>query len=377
MIERVIRLGTLFSGIGSIEYALKELGIEYEIEFACDNGEVKLEKKSIDKKLKEEILKDPNLNIEDCIKKIYRNKSAHNYMYETYKSNYKIQDDRWYEDVRYLDGYPYRNEIDLLVGGSPCQSFSIIGKRRGFQDVRGTLFYEYVRIIRECLPKAFIFENVKGMLNHDHGKTWDTIQNVFNELNYDIYIDNDIILNSKDYDIPQNRPRLFVIGIRSDIEHNDFVFPEKRELTTKVRDYLEDNLEVESKYYLGQKGFEFVTNPNNKNRAQINSNIMQCQKANQQFNWNGEFVFVPYDEIKNSKDILKKAYISEYNGEKGAVRKLTPRECARLMGYKDSLFNFPEGIPDQIKYKQAGNSIVTTMFTSILPNLIETGVFDE
>lgn len=377
MIERVIRLGTLFSGIGSIEYALKELGIEYEIEFACDNGEVKLEKKSIDKKLKEEILKDPNLNIEDCIKKIYRNKSAHNYMYETYKSNYKIQDDRWYEDVRYLDGYPYRNEIDLLVGGSPCQSFSIIGKRRGFQDVRGTLFYEYVRIIRECLPKAFIFENVKGMLNHDHGKTWDTIQNVFNELNYDIYIDNDIILNSKDYDIPQNRPRLFVIGIRSDIEHNDFVFPEKRELTTKVRDYLEDNLEVESKYYLGQKGFEFVTNPNNKNRAQINSNIMQCQKANQQFNWNGEFVFVPYDEIKNSKDILKKAYISEYNGEKGAVRKLTPRECARLMGYKDSLFNFPKGIPDQIKYKQAGNSIVTTMFTSILPNLIETGVFDE
>lgn len=377
MIERVIRLGTLFSGIGSIEYALKELGIEYEIEFACDNGEVKLEKKSIDKKLKEEILKEPNLNIEDCIKKIYRNKSAHNYMYETYKSNYKIQDDRWYEDVRYLDGYPYRNEIDLLVGGSPCQSFSIIGKRRGFQDVRGTLFYEYVRIIRECLPKAFIFENVKGILNHDHGKTWDTIQNVFNELNYDIYIDNDIILNSKDYDIPQNRPRLFVIGIRSDIEHNDFVFPEKRELTTKVRDYLEDNLEVESKYYLGQKGFEFVTNPNNKNRAQINSNIMQCQKANQQFNWNGEFVFVPYDEIKNSKDILKKAYISEYNGEKGAVRKLTPRECARLMGYKDSLFNFPEGIPDQIKYKQAGNSIVTTMFTSILPNLIETGVFDE
>ena len=74
MIERVIRLGTLFSGIGSIEYALKELGIEYEIEFACDNGEVKLEKKSIDKKLKEEILKEPNLNIEDCIKKIYRNK---------------------------------------------------------------------------------------------------------------------------------------------------------------------------------------------------------------------------------------------------------------------------------------------------------------
>lgn len=377
MIERVIRLGTLFSGIGSIEYALKELGIEYEIEFACDNGEVKLEKEYIDKKLKEEILKDPNLNIDDCIKKIYRNKSAYNYMYETYKENYNIQDDRWYEDVRYLDGYQYRNEIDLLVGGSPCQSFSIIGKRRGFEDVRGTLFYDYVRIIRECLPKVFIFENVKGILNHDHGKTWDTIQNIFNKLNYDIYIDNDIILNSKDYGIPQNRPRLFVIGIRSDIEHDDFVFPEKRELTTNVSDYLENNLEVESKYYLGQKGFEFVTNPNNKNRAQINSNIMQCQKANQQFNWNGEFVFVPYDEIKDSKDILKKAYISKYNGEKGAVRKLTPRECARLMGYKDALFNFPKDIPDQIKYKQAGNSIVTTMFTSILPNLIETGVFDE
>lgn len=369
----MIRLATLFSGIGAIEQALLKTNIPHKIIFACDNGERELELS------KDEILrKTENMSLEEkkqYIDDLYGKLKKPNCMYETYKLNYEIDDKDFYQDIRFLDGSIYKGQVDLLVGGSPCQSFSIIGKRGGFNDTRGTLFYEYARIVKETQPKAFIFENVRGMLNHDGGKTWETVQNTFKELNYKIFIRKDNpILNAKNYGIPQNRPRLFVIGIRNDLNTTTFKFPKEIELTTTVRDYLDKN--VDSKYYLGQKGFEFVTNPKYKNRAQINSNIMQCQKANQQFNWNGEFVFIPFEEVKNNEDILSKAYVSEYKGIKGVCRKLTPEECVRLMGFSNK-FKFPEKMNDKDKYRQAGNSIVVNIFEKILPNLIGTGVFNE
>ena len=369
----MIRLATLFSGIGAIEQALLKTNIPHEIIFACDNGEreLNLSKDEIMKNM-EEMSSEEKKNYID---NLYSQLKKPNCMYETYKLNYEINDKDFYQDIRFLDGNIYRNKVDLLVGGSPCQSFSIIGKRGGFNDTRGTLFYEYARIVKETQPKAFIFENVRGMLNHDGGKTWETVQNTFKELNYKIYIRKDNpILNAKNYGIPQNRPRLFVIGIRKDLNTTPFKFPDEIELNTCVKDYLDKN--VDCKYYLGKKGFEFVTNPKYKNRAQINSTIMQCQKANQQFNWNGEFVFVPYNEIKNDKQILSKAYVSEYNGQKGVCRKLTPEECVRLMGFSDK-FMFPKDMNDKDKYRQAGNSIVVNIFEKILPNLIDTGVFEE
>ena len=369
----MIRLATLFSGIGAIEQALLKQKIDHKIVFACDNGERELEysKEEILEKIESMSLEEKNEYIND----LYNSLKKPNCMYETYKLNYDIDDKDFYQDIRFLNGSIYKGKVDLLVGGSPCQSFSIIGKRGGFNDTRGTLFYEYARIVKETQPKAFIFENVRGMLNHDGGKTWETVQNTFKELNYKIYIRNENpILNAKNYGIPQNRPRLFVVGIRSDLNTSPFKFPEEIELNTTVKDYLDKN--VDSKYYLAQKGFEFVTNPKYKNRAQINSNIMQCQKANQQFNWNGEFVFIPYNEIKDNKEVLSKAYVGEYNGVKGVCRKLTPEECVRLMGFSNK-FKFPENMNDKDKYRQAGNSIVVNIFEKILPNLIETGVFDE
>ena len=368
----MIRLATLFSGIGAIEQALLKQNIEHKIVFACDNGERELEltKEEILEKIEPMSLEEKNEYIND----LYNSLKKPNCMYQTYKENYVIDDKDFYQDIRFLDGTVYNGQVDLLVGGSPCQSFSIIGKRGGFNDTRGTLFYEYARIIKESQPKAFIFENVRGMLNHDKGKTWETVQNTFKELNYKIYIRSNPILNAKDYGIPQNRPRLFVIGIRNDLNTSPFKFPEEIELTTSVKDYLEEN--VDSKYYLGQKGFEFVTNPKYKNRAQINSDIMQCQKANQQFNWNGEFVFEPFDKIADRQDVIDKAYISTYNGVKGVCRKLTPIECVRLMGFSDN-FKFPKDLNDKDKYRQAGNSIVVNIFENILPNLIATGVFEE
>lgn len=369
----MIKLATVFSGIGAVEQALNKLNIEYKLVFACDNGEREL------KDTKEEILESTKKMTSEqrtrYVNDLYTNTKKENYMQQTYMYNYAINENNFYQDIRFIDGRRYFNKVDLLVGGSPCQSFSIIGKRGGFKDTRGTLFYEYARLIDEIKPKVFIFENVKGMLNHDKGKTWEVVQNTFKELNYKIYIRNNPILNAKDFGIPQNRPRLFVVGIRNDIECNDFEFPDEIELKTTVKDFLENDLSVDPKYYLGQKGFEFVTNPKYKNRAQVNSNIMQCQKANQQFNWNGEFVFVPFEVIKNNNEILKRAYVSKYNGIKGVCRKLTPKECVRLMGFSDE-FKFPD-IPDQWKYRQAGNSIVVNIFEGIIGQLNQLNIWED
>jgi DNA (cytosine-5)-methyltransferase 1 len=368
----MIRLATLFSGIGAIEQAFEKMNIEHEIVFACDNGERELStsKEDIEKSIEGMNFKEKK----EYIDNLYDSLSKPNYMEISYLHNYKLDKKNFHQDIRFLDGNQYKNQVDLLVGGSPCQSFSIIGKRGGFNDTRGTLFYEYARIINEVQPKAFIFENVRGMLNHDKGKTWETVKNTFEELNYKIYIRKNPILNAKDYGIPQNRPRLFVIGIRNDLDTKEFIFPNEVDLSTTVKDYLDKN--VDSKYYLGKKGFEFVTNPKYKNRAQINSKIMSCQKANQQFNWNGEFVFIPYEEINNNEEVLKKAYISTYNGQKGVCRKLTPQECVRLMGFSNK-FEFPKEIPDVDKYRQAGNSIVVNVFEYIIPQLIKTNVFEK
>lgn len=359
----MIRLATVFSGIGSVEQALKKMNIEHEIVFACDNGEREL------KDTKEDILEETkNMTLEErenYVNQLYNELNKPNYMEISYLGNYQLNKENFHQDIRFINGKKYIDRVDLLVGGSPCQSFSIIGKRGGFQDTRGTLFYEYARLIKECQPKVFIFENVRGMLNHDKGRTWETIKNVFESLNYNIYINDDPILNARDFGIPQNRPRLFVIGIRKDIDNHLFEFPKKQELTKTMFDYLEN--EIDSKYYLGQKGFEFVTNPKYKNRAQVNKDIMMCQKANQQFNWNGDFIFEKFDEKKHNANIMKRAYLSKYNNELGVIRKLTPRECLRLMGFSD---DFKILIPDVQMYRQAGNSIVVNIFEELVKELI-------
>ena len=216
-------------------------------------------------------------------------------------------------------------------------------------------------------PKAFIYENVLGMLNHDKGETWETIKSVFNSLGYKISFS---ILNSKDFGIPQNRKRIFVVGVRNN--SIDFSFPSGCKLTTTMFDYLETD--VDSKYYLGKKGFEFVTNPKNRNRARVDKNVIQTQKANQQFNWNGDFVFEDYDKVKDNENIMKRAYVGTYEGRKGVVRQLTHRECLRLMGFDDS---FKIVVPNVASYRQTGNSMVVNVMEAIIDELIKNGCFDE
>ena len=371
----MIKLATLFSGIGAIEQALKKMELNHKIVFACDNGEREVyisddERDSIDTAIS-------NKDKQQIVNNIYSKTNKPNMMEKSYKSNYKIANEDFYQDIRFLDGNSYCDQVDLLVGGSPCQSFSVNGKRGGFNDTRGTLFYEYARIIKEVQPKCFIFENVKGMLTHDKGNTWETIKNTFNELNYDIYIRNNKegketpILNAYEFGIPQNRPRIYVVGIRKDIKLKEgFNFPKPIELISKVDDYL-DNV-VDSKYYLGEKGFKFVTT--HPSRAQVSCDIMRCQKANQQFNWNGDFIFEPLSKVENDVKIMKKAYVGEFEGQLGVIRKFTPRECLRLMGFPD---DFKIVVDDTMMYRQSGNSIVVNVLEKLLEELIKTGVFND
>lgn len=373
--ERTIRLATSFSGIGAIEHAFSRLGLKHEIVFAGD----------IEPKCK-----------------------------QSYFANYNITEKQWHNDIHNFDATPYKGIVDILVGGAPCQAFSMVGRRKGFEDTRGTLFREFARVVKECEPKVFIFENVKGLLNHDKGNTWEVIKNTFEEYcGYQVYYQ---VLNSKDYGIPQHRERIFCIGFK---KPTAFKYPAPIKLEYEMYDFLEDY--ISTKYFLPEKGIKFVTSHKNRMKCytQINGDVALCQKRNQQFNWHGDFVYHPvavdelpdpaFDEfIFDVRDVEEKYYLSEkvakyvlssgtknfktstetdlpvarpllqsmhkmhragvdnYVTHKGRIRKLTPRECLRLMGFKDS---FKIVVSDTSMYQQAGNSIVVDVFIAILKQM--------
>lgn len=355
--ERTIRLATSFSGIGAIEHSLHRLGLKCQIQFAGD----------ID---------------ENCKK--------------AYFANYSITDEQWHTDVHDFDASQYKGKVDLFVGGAPCQAFSLRGKHGGFEDTRGTLFREFARIVIECQPKVFIFENVKGMLSHDKGKTWKVIKETFeNDCDYDVYYQ---VLNGKDYGIPQSRERIYCIGFKKETK---FKYPAPIPLSKTVYDYLQKDFD--KRYLLKQKGVNFITRSINyqKSYTQINGDVLLCQKRNQQFNWHGDFVFHPktIDDTSTPQtdnnlfaigDFEENYYIGKHvekyaikslgndieemmNVEPnkvdcnyGRFRKLTPRECLRLMGFDDS---FKIVCSDTETYKQAGNSIIVDVLIALLKQM--------
>ena len=349
--ERVIRLGTSFSGIGAIEHAFKRLGLKCQIKFAGD----------ID---------------EDC-------KTA-------YLKNYDFDESNWHSDIHEFDATPFLHEIDLFVGGAPCQAFSLRGKHGGFEDTRGTLFREFARVVMECQPKVFIFENVKGILSHDKGNTWKVIKDTFEkDCGYQVYYQ---VLNGKDYGIPQSRDRVYCIGFK---EPRDFKYPSPIPLEHSMPEYLQKSFS--QKYLLKQKGVSFITESVNhkKSYTQINGDIQLCQKRNQQFNWHGDFVFYPAlktDEpneyLFDTSNLEESYYVdsqkelslkfvgqncvavesipSEIDYSKGYFRKLTPRECLSLMGFNES---FEIVVSDTATYKQSGNSIIVDVLMSILKQM--------
>lgn len=359
----MIKVATVFSGIGSPEWALKRIGVDYKLIFACDNGERELKetKEEIEKELKK--LSDDEKKY--YIDNLYDKTGKVNYMQQSYMANYEIDNESFYQDIRFLDGNKYRGKVDLFVGGSPCQSFSISGKRLGFEDTRGTLFYEFARLVKEIQPKVFIYENVPGMLNHDGGKTWKVISSVFDQLGYKWRM---FKLSAKDYGIPQNRTRIYVVAIRNDLNILPPSDIPKIELDKTMKDLLEKK--VDYSYYHGEKGFKWITKPLSlKKRVSINSDIARTQAANQQFNWCGDMIF---EKFNSNKKYPNNVYVGEYNGEKGVARKLTPRECLRIMGYDD---DFKIVVPNQQMYRQCGNSIVVNVLEAIIKEIFKTNVF--
>ena len=158
----MIKLATVFSGIGAIEQAFIQKGLEKEIIFACDNGDIEIDvdyEKELKKIRKMKSIKEKK----EYVESLYNTKSRKtNFVKISYDANYKVKDDNFFYDVKLLDGNDFKDKVDLFVGGSPCQSFSIAGARGGFEDARGTLFYEYARLVKEIQPKVFIYENVYG-----------------------------------------------------------------------------------------------------------------------------------------------------------------------------------------------------------------------
>lgn len=351
----------------------------------------------------------------EYVDNLYEGNEKRNKVKISYMENYDCPEEHFHWDVTFLDGTQYRNQVDLFVGGSPCQSFSLVGKQRGLSDTRGTLFYDYARLIDEIQPKVFIYENVRAVLSNDCGRTWEKMKEVFKQLGYNVYYTNNgkpSILNAKDYGIPQNRERLFVVGFRSDLKlEKEFEFPNPIQLTKKMQDFLMDN--APGGYFLPKKGVEFVTKEKNlkKRFTQIDGEIALCQKKNQEFNWHGDFVFQSEEEAeKNNLPDLEKYFLSEkvkkyvlssgtknfyskpevdldvarplltsmhkmhragvdnYVTTDGRLRKLTPRECLRLMGFSD---DWKIVVSDTAMYQQAGNSIVVDVLIHIVNEIVK------
>jgi len=396
---RKIRVGTAFSGIGAFEQCLEIMNLPHEIVFACDNGGILLE----DVATKEDLEKingiSDGLEKLKIVEDIYSKKCRRaNFVKKSYLANYDLEPSNFYHDVRYL-GSHIGKEIDVFVGGSPCQSFSIAGKRGGFEDTRGTLFFEFARCVKEFQPKVFIYENVKGLTHHDDGRTFETVLNTFNELGYKYHYQ---ILNARDYGIPQNRQRIFIIGFK---DHSvNFEFPKPRKLEVNMAHFLQEI--VEDKYLLSKHQQSFVRNPVRikKKYTQINNEVALCQRACQQYNLNGDFVdekyylsdkLVQYVMSEGTKSFkvkptinnevakallasmhkMHRASIDNYvTGKDNRLRKLTPRECLRLMGFCDT---FEQVVSDIQMYKQSGNSIVVDVLMAVTEEILKTKIFND
>ncbi|MFC7345392.1 DNA mismatch endonuclease Vsr [Chryseobacterium zhengzhouense] len=259
--------------------------------------------------------------------------------------------------------------FDILCAGFPCQAFSIAGKRGGFEDTRGTLFFDVAEIIKKKQPKAIFLENVKGLRSHDKGKTLATILNVLREdLGY--YVPEPQIVNAKDFGVPQNRERIYIVGFHPSTGVKDFSYPEffKQEVT--FGDVKEKDV-VPTKYYLSTQYLQTLENHKARHESKGNgfgfqiiqdheiANAVVCGGMGRERNlvYDDRITdFTPTTKIKG-----------EVNRE--GIRKMTPREWARLQGFPD---NFIIPVADASAYKQFGNSVAVPAIQATAKEILKT-----
>ena len=339
-----MRVLELFAGIGACSKALKRIGIDTEIVDA-----VEIDKYAM---------------------------SSFNAIHNT---NFETQDiTTWNKNLK---------DIDLITHGSPCQDFSVAGKQAGGDlgsGTRSSLMYETIRIVGQVRPKYVLWENVKNILSKKHKHNFDSYIEIMDKLGYNSYYE---VLNAKDYGIPQNRERVYTISIRKDIDKGTFIFPEKEELKLRLKNMLED--EVDKKYYLSESSIKNLQRSFGSKTKEVEPDgicytlqaAMGCGGGN-----------VPVLKVIGKLDIkghdcVKRVYsvegiaptLTDMQGgnrqpkiiDNPLIRKLTPKECWRLMGFSDEDFEKAANIPTSNTqlYKQAGNSIVVNVLEKIFENL--------
>ena len=260
------------------------------------------------------------------------------------------------------------DNFDVLCAGFPCQAFSIAGKRGGFEDTRGTLFFDVAEIIKRKQPKAIFLENVKGLRNHNGGKTLATILNVLrNDLNY--YVPEPQIINARDFGVPQNRERIYIVGFRKDLGVTNFEYPKPKESKPKFEDIKESNVPP-TKYFLSTQYVQTLVN----------------HKARHENKGNGfGYAIIPDDGIANAivvggmgrernlvldhriVDFTPTTHIKGTVNREG-IRKMTPREWARLQGFPD---NYLIPVADASAYKQFGNSVAVPAIQATATKILE------
>lgn len=284
---------------------------------------------------------------------------------QTYQDNF---DEHPFGDIRNLKSTEIPKH-DLLLAGFPCQSFSIAGNRGGFEDTRGTLFFEAARIINKKRPSAFLLENVKGLKSHDRGKTLETILNTLrNDLDY--YVPEPKVLNSRYFDVPQNRERIFIVGFRKDLKINKFEYPsENKETNLGFKDVMEKEV-VSTKYYLSNTYLETLRKHKKRHEKKGNgfgyqiieptgiANAIIVGGMGRERNLVIDHRITDYTPVTNIK--------GEVNRED--VRRMTPLEWKRLQGFPES-FEFP--VSDTQAYKQLGNSVTVPVVQAIGEKMIE------
>ncbi len=259
-------------------------------------------------------------------------------------------------------------EFDVLCAGFPCQAFSIAGKRGGFDDTRGTLFFDVAEIIKKHKPKAIFLENVKGLRSHDKGQTLATILNVLrNDLGY--YVPEPQIINAKEFGVPQNRERIYIVGFRKDTRITEFEYPKSINKKVKFADIKEKKV-VPTKYYLSTQYVQTLVN--HKARHEGKGNGFGYEIIDD----NGIANAIVVGGMGRERNLVLDHRITDFTPTthiKGTVnregiRKMTPREWARLQGFPDK-YIIP--VSDASAYKQFGNSVAVPAIQATATKILE------
>ena len=268
---------------------------------------------------------------------------------KTYKANFG---ECPYGDITKIESHTIPDH-DILVGGFPCQAFSQAGKKLGFEDTRGTLFFEIARILKDKQPKAFLLENVKNLTLHDHGKTFEVIVNTLKELGYEVTFN---LFKAKDFGVPQNRERIYIVGFNKNkvSNHQDFTMPTPPCVETKVGQILESY--VDEKYTISDKLWSGH----------------QRRKAEHQEKGNG-FGYTLFTAESPYTNTISARYYKDGSEiliaqDRKNPRKITPREAARLQGFPEE-FIIP--VSDTQAYKQFGNSVAVPVIHAIAEEIIK------